>query len=147
MSVRSAAKAPFGTGPLLAFPSFDVVERKGVVGILGEVRGVVEHHQRQDHVFEWNFVHRDAVLGEMRRRIDVRAVLPDHLVVGGAEAVFGDRVRLMRLRIGGRGEFRLAETGPHRRIGTETMREIDERLRSDRLIGALDVRLRLRERG
>ena len=76
----------------------------------------------------------------------MRAVLPDHLVIGGAEAVFRDGVGLMGLRVGGRREFRLAETGPHRRVGTETMCEIDERLRRDRPIGALKICLRLRER-
>ena len=124
---------------MLPLPSLEVVDRKGVIGILGEVRRVVEHDQRQDHLLERNPVHGDAVFGEVRRRIDRRAVLPDHFVVGRAEAIFRDGVRLVRLRIGGRRELGLAETGPHRRVGTEAMLEIDESFGRDRLIGARQV--------
>jgi hypothetical protein len=113
---------------MLPLPSLEIVDRKGVIGILGEVSRVVEHDQRQDHLFERNLVHSDAAFGEMRRRIDMRAVLADHLIIGSAESIFRNSVRLMCLRIGRRRELGLTEAGPHRRVGTETMREIDEGL-------------------
>ena len=75
----------------------------------------------------------------MGRRIDVGAVLPDHLVVGGAEAVLGDGVGLVRLRIGGRREFGLAEAGPDRRVGAKTVGEIDELFRRDGAVGAREI--------
>ena len=73
-----------------------------MVGVLGLIGRVVEHDQRQDHLLERDQVHGDPVLGEMRRRIDVRAVLPDHLIIGRAETVLGDGVGLLGLRIGRR---------------------------------------------
>src|SRR3984893_12645046 len=87
MSVRSAAKAPVGI-----LPGLEVGDREGVVGILGEEGRVVEHHQRQDHLLHRDFVHGDAVLGEMRRRVPVGAVLAGPLVEGGAKARFRDGV-------------------------------------------------------
>ena len=71
-----------------------------MVGVLGEERRVVEYDQRQDHLFERNLVHGDAGFGKMRRRIDMGAVLPDHLVISGAKLVLGDGIGLAGFRIG-----------------------------------------------
>src|SRR5271156_1066945 len=101
---------------MLPFPGLEGVDRKSGVWVLREGGRVVEHDQRQDHLLERNLVHGDAVFGKVRGRIDMRAVLPDHLVEGRAEAVFRDGVRLVRLRIGCWRELRLAETGPYRRV-------------------------------
>ena len=109
-----------------------------MVRIRREIRRVVEHDQRQDHLLERDLVHRDPLLVEMRRRIDVGAVLPDHLVDRGAETVVLDRVGLLRFRIGGGRHLGLAEARPHRRRGVEAVREIDELFALNDAIGALE---------
>jgi hypothetical protein len=67
------------------------------------------------------------------------AVLADHLVEGRTESVLEDGVRLVRLRIGGRRHLRLAEPGPHRRIGSEAVGEIDEGLARKDAVGAVEI--------
>ena len=136
-----------GHAAVSALPRFEVGDREGVVRILAEIRRVVEHDERQDHLLERNLIHGDAVLGEMRRRIDMGAVLPDHLIISGAEAVLGDGVGLMRLRIGGGREFGLAETRPDRRFRPKAVGKVDEGFGGDGAIGAREIRLRLRRRG
>ena len=76
------------------------------------------------------------VLVEMRRRIDMRAVLPDHLVIRGAEAVLLDCVR--RLVFGSaRGENFAWPKPDHTGVsGDEAVGQVDELLRRDDLIGA-----------
>ena len=100
---------------MLLFPRHQVGDREGVVRVFGEIRRVVEHDQRQDHLLERDLVHGDAVLGKMRRRIDMRAVLPDHIVIGGAEAVVLDGVGPLGLGVVGRRERGLPEARPDRR--------------------------------
>ena len=126
MSVRSATNESLGDPAVLLLPGAQIVDRERVVGVLGEIERVVEHDQRQHHLLERNAVHGDAVLGEMRRRIDMGAVLPDHLIVGRAEAVLRDGVGLAGLRIDGRRHLRLAEARPHRRVRPEAVGEVDE---------------------
>ncbi len=75
------------------------------------------------------------------------AVLPDHLVISGAEFILGDRVGLAGLGIGGRREFGLAEAGPDRRLRAEGVGEIDEFFGGDDAIGALEVGFGPRRRG
>ena len=127
---------------MLLFPRLQIGDRESVVGVFGEKRRVVEHDQRQDHLLERDLVHGDAVLGKMRRRIDMGAVLPDHVVIGGVEAVFFDGVGPLGLRIVGRREFGLPEARPHRRRRPEAVRQIDELLCGDGLVGAREVALR-----
>src|SRR4029077_17667979 len=86
-------------------------------------------------------VHGDAGFRKMRWRVDMGTVLPDHLVKRSAEAVLGDGVGLMRLRIAGGREFGLAKTRPDRRLRAETVGEIDEGFGGDDAIGAHQVRL------
>jgi hypothetical protein len=74
----------------------------------------------------------------MRRRIDVRAVLPGHLVDRGAETVVLDGVGLLRFRVGGGRHPGLAEAGPDWRRGVEAVREIDELFVLNDAIGALE---------
>ena len=100
--------------PCSLLPRLQVGEREGMVRILGEIRRVVEHHQRQDHLLQRDLVHGDAGLGEMRRRIDMGPVLPDHLIEGRAEAVLVDRVGPWSAGRTRR-HLRLAEAGPDRR--------------------------------
>ena len=136
-----------GHAAVSALPPFEVGDREGVVRILAEIRRVVEHDERQDHLLERNLIHGDALRREMRRRIDMGPVLPDHLVISGAEAILGDGVRLVRLRIGGGREFGLAKTRPDRRFRPKTVGEIDEGFGGNDAIGASQIRLRLRRRG
>ena len=110
-----------------------------MIWIAREIRRVVEHDQRQDHLLERDFVHGDPLLVEMRRRIDVRAVLPGHLVDRGAETVVLDGVGLFRFRVGGGRNPGLAEAGPDRRRGVEAVREIDEILAGDGAIGRREI--------
>jgi hypothetical protein len=72
-------------------------------------------------------------------RIHMGAVLADHLVEGRTESVLEDGVRLVRLRIGGRRHLRLAEPGPHRRIGSEAVGEIDEGLAGEDTVDAVEI--------
>ena len=69
--------------------------------------------------------------------IDMRAVLPDHLVIGCAKSVFGDGVRLMGLWIGGTGD--LARNPDHAGMSGPKLSVIDEPFRRDGLIGALKL--------
>ena len=108
--------------------AFQIGDGKSVVRVFGQIRGVVEHDKRQDHLLERDLVHRDPLLIEMCRRIDVRAVLPNHLVVGGPKAVLGDRIRLGGFRIGCRSHFCLTKARPYRRIRSEALRKVDELL-------------------
>src|SRR4029079_10007466 len=81
------------------------------------------------------------VFGEMRGRIHMGAVLSDHFVKCAAKSLLGDGVRLPRLRIEGRRHLRLTEARPYRRVGTETVGQIDELLTRDDPIGATELRL------
>ena len=112
-----------------------------MVGIIGEVWRVVEHDQRKDHLLECNPIHGDAVLGKMRGRIDVGAVLADHFVEGRAEAILGNHVRLVGFRTQRRRHLGLAEARPYGRVYVPAMRQIDEGLAGDRAVGALEIAL------
>ena len=96
---------------------FEIVNRKRVVRILGEIGRVIEHDEPQNHLLERNLVHGDSVLGKMRRRIDMGAVLADHFVISGAESVLADSVGFVSFGIGRSRELGLAEAGPDRCFG------------------------------
>src|SRR5262249_11901880 len=127
-------------------PSSQIIEREGVVRILGKQRCRVEDHKPQDHLTKRDFVHGDAILGEMRRRVDMGAVLTDHLVVGAAESVLADRIRLPCLWIDSRRHLRLTKTRPNRRIWPETVGQVDELLAGDNPIRTIEIALRARGR-
>jgi hypothetical protein len=139
MSVRSATKESLGDPAVLLLPGAQVVDGECVVRVFREIGRVVEHDQRQQHLLQRNAVHCDAVLGEMRGRIDMGPVLPDHLVVGRAEAVLGDGVGLAGLRIDGRRHLGLPEARPHRRVRPEAVGEIDEGLSSENAGDGVEV--------
>ena len=126
MSVRSATKAPRGMRPCFFSQALEISDGKCVVRILREIWRIVEHDERQDHLFERDLVHRDPFLVEMRRRIDMRAVLADDLIERGAKAVVFDGVWPLRLWIGCGRHLCLAKSRPHRRLRAEAVREIDE---------------------
>src|SRR3984885_12988436 len=110
-----------------------------MVVVLGLIRGVVEHDQRQDHLLERDLVHGDAIFREMRRRIDMGAVLPNHVVGGRAETVVFDRVRLPGFRVEGWREIGLSESRPPRCRRTEAVSEVDELLAGNDAIGSLEI--------
>ena len=85
------------------------LQRESVAGILGKIRRRIEHDQRQDHLLEWDLIHRDSVLRKMRGRVDVGAVLADEFVERAAEALLRNRVRLFGFRIAGGRELCLPE--------------------------------------
>ena len=114
--------------PVLAFPILDVVDGEGVVWFLGQQRGCVEDDERQDHLLQRNLVRDGAVLGEVGGRIDMSSVLPDHLEVGRAKPVLGDRKGLVGHGIGGGCHLRLTEAGPDGRLRAEAVREVHEGL-------------------
>ena len=74
-------------------PRPDVSDGQRMIRVALEERREVEDHQRQDHLFEGQLVHRDAVRIEMRRRVDMGAVLPHHRVEERTQMVLLDRVR------------------------------------------------------
>ncbi len=120
-------------------PGLEIGKREGVVGIAGEERRVVEHHQPQDHLLYRNRIHGETVLGEMRRWIDMGAILADHLVEGQPEAVLCNGVGLAAFWIHGRRHLGLTETGPDRRVGAEPVGEVNEGLCGDDLEGAVEI--------
>ena len=126
MSVRSATNEPFGTRPCCFSQAFRSATEKAWFGSFGEIGRVVEHDQRQDHLLERDLVHGDAVLVEMRRRIDMGAILPDHVVIGGAEAILLDGVG--PLVFGSNAGVNLAWPKPDHTgvVGAEAVGEIDE---------------------
>src|SRR5262249_22587071 len=91
---------------------------------------------------ERDLVHSDPLFVEMRRRIDVSAVLPHHFVERRAEAVFGNSIWFARFGIGCWGHFCLTKAGPHRCLRSEAMRQIDEFLRCDHAMSTREVTLR-----
>ena len=105
------------------------------VRVLPKQGRYIEHHQRQNHVLEWNLVHGDAVGIEMSRRVDMRAVLADHGIICGAEAVLLDRIRLVRRRIRCGRHRGLAEPAPDGRSNAEGIREINKLLAGYYLVG------------
>jgi hypothetical protein len=113
-----------------------------MVVVLGLIRGVVEHDQRQDHLLERDLVHGDAIFREMRRRIDMGAVLPNHVVGGRAETVVLDRVRLPGFRVEGWREIGLSESRPHRCRRAEAVSKVDELLAGNDAIGSIEIATR-----
>ena len=113
---------------MLFLPCVQIGDRKRVVRILLQIRCCIQHDQRQDHLLEGDQIHGDPFFVEMRRRIDVSAVLADEFVERCAKAVFLDGVRALRLWVGCWCHFGLAEAGPNGRSRVEAVREINETL-------------------
>ena len=74
-----------------------------MVLVLVEILCVIEHHERQDHLRDWNLVQGNAARSEVSRRIDVGAVLSDNREEVRAKPVLLDSIGLVGLGIGGRG--------------------------------------------
>src|ERR1700736_2896792 len=79
MSVLSEAAARHAAGLLL--PGAEILERKSLARVGGEIGRRVENHERQNHLLERDFVHRNPVLRKMRGRIDMGAILTGHFVI------------------------------------------------------------------
>src|ERR1700722_13658967 len=75
----------------------------------------------------------------MRRRIDMGAVLSNHVVGGRAETVVFDRVRLPGFRVEGWRELGLPESRPHRCRRAEAVSEVDELLAGNDAIGPIEI--------
>ena len=118
-----------------ALPALDIGDAECVVGILAEHRSDVENHERQDHLFERNLIDGFAARIEMRRRIDMRAVLPDHRVEERTEAISLDGIWPAGCGISGGCEFRLTKSLPDRSRWAEGVSQIDEAFASDDLVG------------
>src|SRR5262249_52810652 len=104
---------------------------------------IIEHDERQDHLLEWDLIHADSFVIEMRRRIDVSAVLPDHLIERGAETIVLDRIGFACFGIRSRRHFCLTETRPNWRVGPKAVSEIDELFGCNHTISAREIILRM----
>src|SRR5215468_2622410 len=75
----------------------------------------------------------------MRRWVHVGAILANHLVEGGTEAVLRDGIGLFGLGVGRWRHLGLAEARPDWGIGCETVGQIDEFLSRNDLVGTIEV--------
>ena len=113
---------------VLRLPGEEIMKRKSVARVGGEKARKVKNHERQNHLHERNFVHRDPAVRKMRGRIDMGAILPNHFVKSGAKTVLLDRKGCFGLGVDGGTHPCLSEARPDRRVRAKGMGEIDENL-------------------
>jgi len=82
-------------------PCRDVVQRHGVVRILGHFLVHVEHDQRHEHVLQVDLVHGLEAGMKVRGRIHVRAPLPDMAILVDPESVLLHGVQRLHALVGG----------------------------------------------
>ena len=103
---------------MLLLPGLDVVGRELIVRVAGCLGGHVDDGQRHHELVDGNGVRPDAALGEVYRRIEVRAGVLEHRPFRQIEAVGLEPLELLQ-RDAGRAEER-------RKLGRVRVGQIDD---------------------